>query len=129
MLRRWLIDCRQASRGLARSPGFTAVAVLVLGLGIGATVALYATVQRILIDPLAFPHSDRLVIVRSEVPGSGVEAEWAASTAQYFRFREHAEESHPAMPMSGPTIPCQFMVPLRLGAEGPGEAQPPRRIG
>ena len=91
MLRRWLIDCRQACRGLARSPGFTAVAVLVLGLGIGATVTLYATVQRILIDPLAFPHADRLVIVRSEVPGSGVEAEWAASTAQYLHFREHAE--------------------------------------
>ena len=91
MLQRWLIDCRQATRGLARSPGFTAVAVLVLGLGIGATVALYATVKRVLIDPLAFPDAGRLVIVRSEVPGSGVEAEWGASSAQYLHFREHAE--------------------------------------
>lgn len=91
MLRRWLIDVRHAARGLARSPGFTAVGVLVLGLGIGATVALYAMVKRVLVDPLPFPDADRLVIVRSDVPGSGVEAEWAASNAQYLHFREHAE--------------------------------------
>lgn len=91
MLHRWLIDIRHAARGLARSPGFTAVGVLVLGLGIGATVALYSMVKRVLIDPLTFPDPERLVIVRSEVPGSGVEAEWAASNAQYLHFREHAE--------------------------------------
>lgn len=91
MLHRWLIDIRHAARGLARSPGFTAVGVLVLGLGIGATVALYSMVKPVLIDPLTFPDADRLVIVRSEVPGSGVEAEWAASNAQYLHFREHAE--------------------------------------
>ena len=90
MLRRWLIDSRHAARGLARSPGFTVVGVLVLGLGIGVTVALYAMVKRVLVDPLAFPDADRLVIVRSDVPGSGAEAEWAASNAQYLHFREHA---------------------------------------
>ena len=91
MLYRWLIDLRQATRSLARSPGFTVVAVLVLGFGIGATVALFATVKRVLMDPLAFPDADRLVIVRSEVTGSGVEAEWAASNAQYLHFRERAD--------------------------------------
>lgn len=91
MLRRWVIDFRHAARGLVRSPGFSAVGVLVLGLGIGATVALYTMVKRVLIDPLTFPDADRLVIVRSEVPGSGVEAEWAASNAQYLHFREQAD--------------------------------------
>ena len=86
----WLAEIRQAARGLARARGFTVVAVVVFGLGIGATAAVFALVKQVVVDPLAFPDADRLVVVRSEVPGSGTDAEWGASSAQFVHFRQHA---------------------------------------
>jgi predicted permease len=52
-----------ACRQLVRSPGFTVVAVLTLALGIGATTAIFSAVQSVVLRPLPFPHSDRLVSV------------------------------------------------------------------
>ena len=86
----WPTELRQAARGLARAPGFTVVAVLVLGLGIGATATVFALVKQVLVDPLAYPDADRLVVVQSEVPGSGTDAQWRASSAQFVHFRRHA---------------------------------------
>ena len=54
-------DVRYAVRSIRRSPGFAIVAVLTLGLGIGATTAIYSVVDAILLQPLPFPDSDRLV--------------------------------------------------------------------
>ena len=86
----WTTELRQVARGLARAPGFTVVAVIVLGLGIGATATVFALVKQVLVDPLAFPDADRLVVVRSEVPGSGTDAEWGASSSQFVHFGRHA---------------------------------------
>ena len=86
----WPTELRQAARGLARARGFTVVAVLVLGLGIGATATVFALVKQALVDPLAYPDADRLVVVHSEVPGAGKDAEWGASSAQFVHFRQHA---------------------------------------
>src|SRR5262245_14935206 len=61
-------DVRYAIRTLRRSPGFTAVAVLTLALGIGATTAIYSVVDRILLQPLPFTGGDRLVRVVENVP-------------------------------------------------------------
>jgi putative ABC transport system permease protein len=62
---RWLDDlqrdARYAVRSLRRSPAFTAAAVLTLAIGIGATTAIYSIVDTVLIQPLPFPGSDRLV--------------------------------------------------------------------
>jgi putative ABC transport system permease protein len=64
---RWLeqlwSDLRIAIRQLRSSPGFTALAVITLALGIGANSAIFALVDAALIRPLPFPEADRLVMV------------------------------------------------------------------
>jgi predicted permease len=85
-----LQDLRYAVRTLAKSPGFTAVAVLTLALGMGASTAVFTLLKRVVLDGLAYPESGRLVRLKNQVPGVGPDAEWDMSTAQYFYLRGHA---------------------------------------
>jgi putative ABC transport system permease protein len=57
-------DLRHAARRLRRSPGFTLLAVLTIGLGVGATTVMFSAVHGVLIKPLPYPEPDRLVMVR-----------------------------------------------------------------
>ena len=65
-----LQDARIGLRGLARNPGYTAVVVLTLGLGIGANTAIFSVVNGILLRPLPYAEGDRVVSLRHDVPAT-----------------------------------------------------------
>ncbi|HEX4681404.1 MAG TPA: ABC transporter permease, partial [Gemmatimonadaceae bacterium] len=64
-------DLRHTLRMLRRSPGFAITAALVVALGVGANTAAFSVADFVLIRPLPFPHSDRLVTLWESTPGYG----------------------------------------------------------
>ena len=60
---------RHGARRLARNPGFALVGILTLALGIGGTVAIYAVVDSVILNPLPYPESDELVWMDNAGPG------------------------------------------------------------
>jgi putative ABC transport system permease protein len=67
-----LADVRHSFRVLIKSPGFTIVAVLVLALGIGANTAIFSVIDRVLLVPLPFRDSERIMRIQRTFPnGTG----------------------------------------------------------
>jgi predicted permease len=90
-------DLRIAIRRLLKSPGFTATSVLMLALGIGATTAIFSVVEGVLLRPLPFPHSERLVqlsdILQGADVGSNGEIGVTAPDIQAYTRDTHSFES------------------------------------
>ncbi len=66
-------DFRYGLRRLRQSPGFTLIAVLALGLGIGANTAIFSLLDVVVLRPLPYPHPDRMVQVWGRSPEQGLE--------------------------------------------------------
>jgi predicted permease len=100
-------DIRYSVRQLLRSPGFTAIAVMTLALGIGATIAIFTLVYDVMLRPLPFTQADRLVTVEEKV------AEWSnvyptlPVSANHFTFWQSDNRSFDSM-----ALMQQFSVPL-----------------
>jgi predicted permease len=90
MLDEFRQDIRLGLRLLGRSPGFAAVAILTLALGIGANTAIYSVLDTLLLRPLPYPEPDRLVQIsetldngRPNSVSGGAFLDWRAHTTQF----------------------------------------------
>jgi putative ABC transport system permease protein len=80
-------DLRHGLRLLAKSPEFTAVAVLTLALGIGANTAIFSYINAWVLKPLPYPHADRLTMFLSHDKKNGWTGEHLTSTASFLDFQ------------------------------------------
>ncbi len=87
----WWQDTRFAVRGLRREPGFAAVAVLTLGLGVGVATAIFGAVSPVLFEPLAYPQAERLMAI-SDRSADGTAIAMAFGTYQKLAARSRSFE-------------------------------------
>src|SRR5438045_4892716 len=80
-------DLRYAARRLARNRSFAAISILTLGLGIGASAAIFTIIERVLLQPLDYPQSGQLVTLMHTAPGVKLK-ELGLSASLYFTYRE-----------------------------------------
>lgn len=84
-------DLRRAFRALRRAPGFTLLTILTLGLAIGVNAGIFSVVETVLLDPLPYDDTDRLVYIAASAPGSDFPDEFGVAMEFYFQYREESE--------------------------------------
>ena len=82
-----LSDLRYAARRLRGNPGFTAVSVLTLALGIGASTAIFSLIDGVLLKPLPYPRSGQIVALRHTAPGIHID-DLNMAASLYFTYSE-----------------------------------------
>src|SRR5215831_13423396 len=107
-------DILYAFRTLGRSPGYAAVSILTLALGIGANTAIFSVVNGVLLRPLAYPHPEQLQFVSSTFPKLNFDRFWI-SLPEWAEFKER-------------TRAFQDVGGYRPGAVNLGLPERPRRV-
>ena len=80
-------DLVHAFRSLWKNPGYTAVTIVTLALGIGANTAIFSVINGVILKPLPYPDPERLVFISSQFPGLGFDQFWV-SAPEFLEFRE-----------------------------------------
>lgn len=106
-------DIRYGLRGLWKRPGFTAVALITLALGIGANTAIFSLINAVLIRPLPFPEPDRLVWTFGNIRNGGNRASVSPLDYLDYRHENHTFEQFAAM----------ISVPISANLTGGGEPE------
>jgi hypothetical protein len=83
-----LKDIRYGIRSLLKNPGFAAIAVITLALGIGANTAIFSVVDAVLLRQLPYPEAERLVFLWSTMQSQGVPIS-GSSMPDYREWRDH----------------------------------------
>jgi predicted permease len=86
-----LRDLRHAWRSLLRTPGFLAATVGTLALAIGAVAGMFNVVNTVLLEPLPFPRSDRLVFLMGTAPGSDLPERYDLGNEFYLHYKERSK--------------------------------------
>ena len=107
-------DLLYALRNLRKSPGYAAVTVLTLALGIGANTAIFSVVNGVILKPLPYPAPERLIYITSQFPGLGFDQFWVSAP----EFVEFAEANRS----------FQQVGAYRAGAVNLGTQDQPRRV-
>jgi hypothetical protein len=90
----WTKDFRYAARALRRTPGFAAIAIGTLALAIGANAGIFSVVDTVLLNPLPFPESDRLVYIAGSAPGSDLPEEFGHTIREDGHYIEAGENDN-----------------------------------
>ena len=109
-MRTLLKDLRYAIRGLAKHPGFTAIAMITLALGIGANTAIFSLVNTVLLRPLPVPQPEQIVSVALRGKSDSMQA---FSYPNYKDFRDRNQV------LSG--LLLYRFVPISLSRDGANE--------
>ena len=94
-------DIRYAFRVLRKSPGFTAVAILTLALGIGANTAIFSVIDAVLLRPLPYPNSARVVMIFLQDPSLGLDR-GTYGIADYLALRQQQHSFNAVAALSSP---------------------------
>jgi predicted permease len=114
-----LADFKFALRTLLKSPGYTALAVIALALGIGANTVLFSAINTLFLRPLPYPEPDRLTRVYSSFPDRGLE-QTALSWPRFSAFRDQQE--------SFAALAAQSFTAFTLTGRGDPEQVRARRV-
>ena len=106
-------DVRYGIRMLLRKPGFTAVAVLTLALGVGANTAIFSVVNGVLLRPLPFAEPDRLVWMWGNIRNGGNRA--SVSPLDFLDYRDRNETFE--------EFAASFSIPVPFNLTGDGEPE------
>jgi predicted permease len=103
-------DLRYAVRVLRKAPGFAAVAIVTLALGIGANTALFSVVNAVLLNPLPYDHPNQLVVLHESKPN------FPSGSISYPNFRDWQHDNHTFAGMA-------ILRGASFGLTGLGEAE------